>query len=181
MRITKVYTKTGDDGTTSLSNGERLPKDHPRVTVLGSLDETNSAIGVALSEGVTEEIKVVLQKVQNTIFDMGGELATPNKELGLVSPDDVTYLESAIDELNESLPHLEEFIFPGGSKAAALLHNARTICRRAERDLVALSKSENVTALHLKYINRLSDFLFVAARIQNKEDGGEEGMWEKSS
>jgi cob(I)alamin adenosyltransferase len=179
MRITKVYTKTGDDGTTSLSNGERLPKDHPRIVVLGALDETNSAIGVVLMERVTEEIKTTLQKVQHTLFDMGGELATPDKELGLVSEDDVASLESAIDELNDSLPPLEEFILPGGSKAAALLHYARSVCRRAEGDLVALSGAEKVLELHLKFINRLSDYLFVAARFQNAQDGGEEEQWKK--
>ncbi len=179
MRITKVYTKTGDDGTTSLSNGERLPKDHPRIVVLGALDETNSAMGVVLLERVTEEIKTTLQKVQHTLFDMGGELATPDKELGLVSEDDVASLESAIDELNDSLPPLEEFILPGGSKAAALLHYARSVCRRAEGDLVALSGAEKVLELHLKFINRLSDYLFVAARFQNAQDGGEEEQWKK--
>lgn len=179
MRITKVYTKTGDDGTTSLSNGERLPKDHPRIVVLGALDETNSAIGVVLMERVTEEIKTTLQKVQHTLFDMGGELATPDKELGLVSEDDVASLESAIDELNDSLPPLEEFILPGGSKAAALLHYARSVCRRAEGDLVALSGAEKVLELHLKFINRLSDYLFVAARFQNAQDDGEEEQWKK--
>lgn len=179
MRITKVYTKTGDDGTTSLSNGERLPKDHPRIVVLGALDETNSAIGVVLMERVTEEIKTTLQKVQHTLFDMGGELATPDKELGLVSEDDVASLESAIDELNDSLPPLEEFILPGGSKAAALLHYARSVCRRAEGDLVALSGAEKVLELHLKFINRLSDYLFVAARFQNAQDGAEEEQWKK--
>ena len=179
MRITKVYTKTGDDGTTSLSNGERLPKDHPRIVVLGALAETNSAIGVVLMERVTEEIKTTLQKVQHTLFDMGGELATPDKELGLVSEDDVASLESAIDELNDSLPPLEEFILPGGSKAAALLHYARSVCRRAEGDLVALSGAEKVLELHLKFINRLSDYLFVAARFQNAQDGGEEEQWKK--
>lgn len=180
MRITKVYTKTGDDGTTSLAHGERLPKDHPRMAVLGSLDETNSAIGLALAEGVTEEIKTTLQKVQHTLFDMGGELATPDKELGLVSEDNVTFLESAIDELNESLPSLEEFILPGGSKAAAQLHHARTVCRRAERDMVTLNRTENVSGLHLKLINRLSDFLFVAARFQNEKDASEEKQWKSS-
>ncbi|HIC51329.1 MAG TPA: cob(I)yrinic acid a,c-diamide adenosyltransferase, partial [Candidatus Marinimicrobia bacterium] len=176
---TKVYTKTGDDGTTSLSNGERLPKDHPRIVVLGALDETNSAIGVVLMERVTEEIKTTLQKVQHTLFDIGGELATPDKELGLVSEDDVASLESAIDELNDSLPPLEEFILPGGSKAAALLHYARSVCRRAEGDLVALSGAEKVLELHLKFINRFSDYLFVAARFQNAQDGGEEEQWKK--
>jgi len=180
MRITKVYTKTGDDGTTSLANGERLSKDHPRMAVLGSLDETNSAIGLALAESVTEEIKTTLQKVQHTLFDMGGELATTDKELGLVSEDNVTFLESAIDELNESLPSLEEFILPGGSKAAAQLHHARTVCRRAERDLVTLNRTENVSGLHLKLINRLSDFLFVAARFQNEKDASEEKQWKSS-
>jgi cob(I)alamin adenosyltransferase len=179
MRITKVFTKTGDDGTTSLASGERLSKDHPRIVVLGSLDETNSAIGISLSEGVASEIKVVLQKIQNSLFDIGGELATPDKELGLISVDDVTFIESAIDNLNESLPPLEEFILPGGSKATALLHNARAVCRRAERDLVTLSKSEKVPELHMKFINRLSDYLFVAARFQNLEGNGGEEQWRR--
>ncbi len=180
MRITKVYTKTGDDGTTSLANGERLPKDHPRMAVLGSLDETNSALGVVLAEGICAEIESTLHKVQHTLFNIGAELATPDRKLGLVSEDDVMFLESAIDELNESLPPLEEFILPGGSKAADLLNHARTVCRRAERDLVTLNRTENVSELHLKLINRLSDFLFVATRFQNQKDGGEEKQWKNS-
>jgi len=177
MRITKVFTKTGDDGTTSLASGERLSKDHPRIVVLGSLDETNSAIGISLSEGVASEIKVVLQKIQNSLFDIGGELATPDKELGLISVDDVTFIESAIDDLNESLPPLKDFILPGGSPASAACHLARTVCRRAERRLLTLSQAEEINSESLRYLNRLSDLLFVVARVLNKLDNGEEVLW----
>jgi cob(I)alamin adenosyltransferase len=145
MRITKVFTKTGDDGTTSLASGERLSKDHPRIVVLGSLDETNSAIGISLSEGVASEIKVVLQKIQNSLFDIGGELATPDKELGLISVDDVTFIESAIDDLNESLRHWRSLFYQVAPKLQlfCIIH-APSAGGRSE-DLITLSKSEKST------------------------------------
>lgn len=179
MRITKVYTRTGDDGTTSLARGERVPKDSPRIRSLGSLDETNSSIGVALARGVADELRDPLHRVQNTLFNLGGELAVAEEKTALVSQDEVAWLEKTLDDWNETLPPLKEFVLPGGSAVAAHLHHARSICRRAERDLVALSTTETVGGLALSYMNRLSDFLFVAARYQNMKDGGEERMWER--
>lgn len=179
MRITKVTTGTGDDGTTSLSKGERVMKDDSRIALLGSLDETSSAIGVALSHEVVPETRGALTKIQNTLFNMGGELAVVDRELDLVTEKDVRFLEEKIRDLNSSLSPLEEFILPGGSRASAHLHLARSLCRRAERDLVSLSQRETIKAVFLAYLNRLSDFLFVAARYQNMKDGGEEAKWER--
>ena len=179
MRITKVYTKTGDDGTTGLAKGERVPKDHPRIQVLGSLDETNSVIGLVFTLKIDDRIKVILNKVQHVIFDIGGELAMGDKSMGLVKEEYVIELESAIDELNSDLPPLKEFIIPGGSKASAHLHHSRSVCRRTERDLIYLHQLEPVDEIFIKYLNRLSDFLFVAARVQNAKDGGGEELWEK--
>ncbi|MCH7731476.1 MAG: cob(I)yrinic acid a,c-diamide adenosyltransferase [Candidatus Marinimicrobia bacterium] len=179
MRITKVYTKTGDDGTTSLAKGERVLKDDPRIAAIGSLDETNSVIGVVLSKNVHSAITKTLDRVQHILFNSGGELAIVDEDLGLVSKKDVEYLESALDQLNKLLPPLKEFILPGGSPAAAQLHHVRTVCRRAERDLVTLHKSNPVNEHLLVFVNRLSDYLFVAARYQNVKDGGKEKMWEK--
>ena len=172
-------TKTGDDGTTSLSKGERVSKDSPRIAAIGSLDETNSAIGVAMAQNTVEEIAGILKEIQNVLFNVSGELAVVDKKLDLISSKDIQFLESNIHKLNSSLPLLKEFIFPGGSSASAHLHLARSICRRAERDLVAFGQHESINPLFLTYLNRLSDFLFVAARYQNKKDGGEEGMWER--
>ncbi len=179
MRITKVYTRTGDDGTTGLAKGDRLPKDSPRITAFGALDEVNAALGVALAEGLHDEISRTLDAAQHVLFNIGGELAVPDENLGLVKPEDVKELETAIDALNSTLPPLEEFVLPRGSKGAALLHQARGVCRRAERDLVTLHREEESNNLQLQYMNRLSDYLFVAARYQNEIDGGTEEMWEK--
>jgi len=179
MRITKVYTKTGDDGTTELSKGERMPKDSPRIVILGALDEVNAAIGIVLAENLNKIIAKELEGVQHDLFNIGGELAVLEEDLGLVKSDDVKKLEEAIDSLNESLPSLEEFVLPGGSKGSALLHKARTVCRRAECDLVNLSHEEKINMIHLQYLNRFSDYLFVAARYQNNIDGSSEETWEK--
>ena len=179
MRITKVYTRTGDDGTTGLANGKRVPKDSKRVRLFGSLDELNASIGVALVENLNKDITSVLQDVQNDLFNIGGEVSVVDKELGLITTEDVQKLENVIDSLNETLAPLEEFVMPGGSKGSALLHKARTVCRRTERDLVSLSHEENINIFHLHYLNRLSDYLFVAARYQNDIDGSSEELWEK--
>jgi len=179
MRITKVYTKTGDDGTTELSKGERMPKDSPRIVILGALDEVNAAIGVVLAENLNKIIEKELEGVQHDLFNIGGELAVLEEDLGLVKSDNIKKLEEAIDSLNESLPPLEEFVLPGGSRRSALLYQAKVICRRTERDLVTLSHKEKINPLHLKYLNRLSDYLFVAARYENMKGGGEEQMWKR--
>ena len=180
MRITKVYTRTGDDGTTGLAKGERLSKDSPRIVAFGALDEINASIGVCLSESLLDEISGVLKKIQHVLFNIGGELAVVDEELNLISQDDINDLEKAIDLLNDPLPTLKEFVIPGGSKGTAYLHQARVVCRRSERDLVKLSHKEEINPIHIQYLNRLSDYLFVAARYQNMKDGGGEGMWEKS-
>ncbi|MFQ6673326.1 MAG: cob(I)yrinic acid a,c-diamide adenosyltransferase [Fidelibacterota bacterium] len=179
MRITKVYTRTGDDGSTSLAKGERVSKNSHRIRTLGSLDETNSGVGVALAQGVAEELRQPLKQVQNVLLNVGGELAVADQEITLVSEKEVKSLEEMIDRLNRSLPPLKEFILPGGSPASAALHHARSVCRRAERNLVALGEGESINPHSLAYVNRLSDFLFVAARYQNKMDGGGERMWER--
>lgn len=179
MRITKVYTRTGDDGTTSLARGERVSKDSARIGVLGSLDETSSLIGVALARGVVEELQDPLRRVQNALFNLGGELAVPDRKMNMVSKDDVDWLEKTLDGWNGLLPPLKEFVLPGGSLSAAYLHHARSVCRRAERHLVTLNQKEPVTGVALAFVNRLSDFLFVAARYQNMKDGSEEKQWER--
>lgn len=179
MRITKVYTRTGDDGTTGLAKGDRLPKDSPRIAAFGALDELSAGLGVALAEGLHDEIFRILHSAQHVLFNIGGELAVPDEELGLVKPQDVKNLEAAIDTLNVSLPPLKEFVLPRGSKGVVLLHQARSVCRRAERDLVTLHREEGLNDLQLQYINRLSDYLFVAARYQNEINGGTEEMWKK--
>ena len=179
MRITKVYTRTGDDGTTGLAKGDRLPKDSPRIAAFGALDELSASLGVAMAEGLHEEISETLNGAQQVLFNIGGELAVPDEELGLVKPQDVNNLEAAIDAINSSLPPLKEFVLPRGSKGVVFLHQARGICRRAERDLVTLHREEASNSLQLQYINRLSDYLFVAARHQNEIDGGPEEMWKK--
>ena len=179
MRITKVYTRTGDDGTTGLAKGDRLPKDSPRIAAFGALDELSASLGVAMAEGLHEEISETLNGAQQVLFNIGGELAVPDEELGLVKPQDINNLEAAIDVLNGLLPPLKEFLMPRGSKGVVLLHQARGVCRRAERDLVTLHREEASNSLQLQYINRLSDYLFVAARYQNEIDGGPEEMWKK--
>ena len=179
MRITKVYTRTGDDGTTALAKGERLPKDSPRIDAFGALDELSAGLGVALAEELHDEISGILDAVQHVLFNIGGELAIPGEVLDLVKSQDVKKLESAINSLNSSLPPLKEFILSRGSKSVVLLHQARAVCRRAERVLVTLNKQEEVNPIDLQYINRLSDYLFVAARYQNEIDGGTEELWKK--
>tara|TARA_Y100000590_G_scaffold378908_1_gene446203 strand:- start:3014 stop:3553 length:540 start_codon:yes stop_codon:yes gene_type:complete len=179
VRITKVYTRTGDDGTTGLSKGERLPKDSPRIAAFGALDELSANLGVAMAEGLQNDISDTLESAQQVLFNIGGELAVPDEELGLVKPQDVKNLEAAIDSINSSLPPLKEFVLPRGSKGVVFLHQARGVCRRAERDLVTLHREEASNSLQLQYINRLSDYLFVAARHQNEIDGGPEEMWKK--
>lgn len=179
MRITKVYTRTGDEGSTSLAKGERVSKDDPRITAIGSLDETNSVIGAALAEGVVSEIAEVLEGVQHTLFNIGGALAMKGEDHTLVREEHVSSLEAFLDGLNSSLPPLKEFVLPGGSKAGSHLHHARAVCRRAERDVVTLHKEEPIDSQILAYLNRLSDYLFVAARYQNVMDGGNEEMWKR--
>jgi cob(I)alamin adenosyltransferase len=176
-RLTKIYTRTGDDGTTGLSDGSRVGKDAARVEAMGDIDELNSAIGVLLAEELPEAIRASMIAVQHDLLDMGGELSLPGH--GILSPGHVARLEQELDALNASLPPLKDFVLPGGSRAAAAAHLARTVCRRAERSLVTLSRTESVSPVQLQYVNRLSDLLFVAARALNRHAGGDDVLWEQ--
>ena len=174
-RLSKIVTRTGDDGTTGLGDGRRVGKEAPRVHALGDLDELNSALGCVLAEEVPEPVRRVLAAVQNDLFDLGGEVSIPGR--AALQDAHVAVLDEAIASLNAGIEPLREFILPGGSRAGALCHLARTICRRAERSLVALGKDESVTAPSLQYLNRLSDLLFVAARTINRAAGQPERQW----
>jgi len=177
-RLSKIYTRTGDAGTTGLGDGERTTKNALRVQAMGDVDELNSLIGVLRSESVPSDPDNILLTVQHDLFDLGGELSIPGSSLLAASAVDV--LERAIDRWNEDLPPLKEFILPGGSRAAALCHLARAVCRRAERAVVALAQNEPVNETVLGYINRLSDLLFVLARTLARRDAGAEIMWDRS-
>ena len=176
-RLTHIYTRTGDDGTTGLAGGERLPKDHLRIEAIGAVDELNSTIGLLRAQPLEAGIDRLLQTMQHRLFDLGGELAMPGTEL--LNQAHTTELERVLDELNADLPALEEFILPGGNEAAARCHLARTGARRAERALLRLSREESVNSASNKYLNRLSDLLFVLARVLARKDGGVEITWQK--
>lgn len=176
-RLSKIYTRTGDAGTTGLGDGSRIAKDSLRVTALGDVDEANSAIGLLLCEGLPDDLGALLTEVQHDLFDLGGEISIPGAKL--LGEDAAQGLEAAIDRYNAALPPLTEFILPGGSRAAALAHAARTVCRRAERSLVALGQAESVSDAGRRYLNRLSDLLFVVARHLNKAAGREDVLWQK--
>jgi cob(I)alamin adenosyltransferase len=179
-RLSKIYTRTGDDGTTGLAGGDRVPKYNIRIEAFGTVDETSSAIAMILAEpGVPERLRKILLGVQNDLFEVGAELSMP--EYDGVDASSVTALEHALDELNADLPPLKEFILPGGGRAAAACHLARTICRRAERCAFELADRETVGADVLRYLNRLSDLLFVAARCLARRDGGSETLWNKKA
>lgn len=175
-RLTKLYTKTGDDGTTGLGDGSRTTKDSSRIEAVGTIDELNSWIGLLLAElPANEPLIEPLTDIQHRLFDLGGELAVPGFQL--IQSDMVSDLEILCDQLNEELPPLKEFILPGGSKSAGLCHMARAVARRAERIIVTLSKEDTVGDDLRQYINRLSDVLFVMARQLARRDGGQEIFW----
>ena len=176
-RLTKIYTRTGDDGTTGLADGSRIAKDAPRIEAIGTVDELNSVIGVLLAEDLPAGVRTLLNDVQNDLFDLGGELSVPGHTI--MSEAHSKRLEDALDEFNAKLPALKEFILPGGSRAASLAHLARTVCRRAERTLVALSKTDPLAPALLPYLNRLSDLLFVLARVLNRHAGGDDVYWQQ--
>lgn len=176
-RLTKIYTRTGDSGTTGLSNGSRVAKDTPRVAAMGDVDELNSTIGMVLSEDLPDTLRASLLAVQHDLLDMGGELSLPGH--GIINEGHVARLERELDALNATLPALRDFVLPGGSRAAAAAHLARTVCRRAERSLVALSHVETVAPGLLHYLNRLSDLLFVCARVLNRHAGGDDVLWQQ--
>jgi cob(I)alamin adenosyltransferase len=174
-RLTKIATRTGDAGETGLGDGSRVPKDHPRVAALGEVDELNSVVGLVLAEEIPEEIRSALIAVQHDLLDLGGELSIPGH--ALLKSERVAFLDSEIEKLNKPLAPLKEFILPGGSRAAAAAHLARTVCRRAERSVVALGREETVGEPARQYLNRLSDLLFVAARVLNRAAGVEDVQW----
>ena len=175
-RLTKLYTKTGDDGTTGLGDGSRTTKDSSRIEAVGTIDELNSWIGLLLAELPADEPLIEpLTEIQHRLFDLGGELAVPGFQL--IQSQMVSDLEVLCDQLNEELPPLKEFILPGGSTSAGLCHMARAVARRAERVIVTLSKNESIGDDLKRYINRLSDVLFVMARQLARRDGGQEVFW----
>ena len=177
MRITKVTTKTGDTGETGLGNGERVSKNSPRVHAMGSIDKLNSIIGWARTL-TSKDTFDILGLVQQDLFNMGGEIAIPDVEMNLLDESRVGWLDSLTDQYNEQLPPLNEFILPGGNELSSRLHISRTECSEAERNLIALSEDEFVSSTHKKYLNRLSDFLFVLARAVSSNANIEEISWE---
>ena len=175
-RLSKIYTRTGDNGTTGLGDGVRIDKDHPRVEAFGTVDELNSIIGLLLTECAAGEVTALLTDIQHDLFDLGGELCVPGR--AALGDDHTKRLEESLDQLNDTLAPLKEFILPGGSRAAALCHMARTVCRRAERRSVTLNRTEPVNPATIKYLNRLSDLLFVLARILNVQAGQPDVLWQ---
>jgi len=175
-RLSKIYTRTGDKGETGLGDGSRIEKDHIRVEAFGTVDELNSIIGMVLAHDIPEKVQTCFNKVQHHLFDLGGELCIP----GHTALDEsyITYLENTLDELNADLPNLKEFILPSGGHATSTCHLARTVCRRAERRVVTLAKDENISSFSVSYLNRLSDLLFVAARVLARDENGAEVLWQ---
>lgn len=177
-RLSKIYTRTGDEGTTGLSNGSRVAKDNIRICVIGTIDELNSTIGLVLSCPLDDSIQKLLIDIQHKLFNIGGELSLPG--YALIHDSNVSWLETELDKLNENLSPLKDFILPGGTTPAASCHLARSICRRAERELVSLKSEEDVPEAIMKYVNRLSDFLFVLARHINKQQNHPDVLWNAS-
>lgn len=178
-RLSKIYTRTGDDGTTGLGDGSRVAKHSLRIHAMGDVDELNAVIGIMLTEPVSNNIHACLTDVQHDLFNMGGELCMPNH--AMIKSERISALEEILDTFNDTLPPLKEFILPGGSRAAAYCHLARTVCRRAERTMQTLDAEEKLTEISLQYINRLSDLLFVLCRILNKEAGVPDVLWNNQS
>jgi len=175
-RLSKIYTKTGDDGTTGLGDGTRVAKDSARVAAYGTVDELNSAIGMVLAQEIPAAIRETLTQVQHELFDLGGELCIPG--MVMINEADVERLERSLDSFNEDLPPLKDFILPGGGIAAACAHVARTVCRRAEREVVTLSRQEPVRPEAIRFLNRLSDLMFVLARVLARASGHGEVLWQ---
>ncbi len=175
-RLSKIYTRTGDDGTTGLGDGTRVAKDSARVNAYGTVDEANSCIGLLLAADVPDDIRVLLTRVQHQLFDLGGELCIPGH--AAIHDADIDALEARLDHYNDALPPLKDFILPGGGEAAARCHVARTVVRRAERDTVTLSRHDAVRPQAIRYLNRLSDLLFVLARLLARASGHGEVLWD---
>jgi cob(I)alamin adenosyltransferase len=177
-RLSRIYTRTGDDGSTGLGDGMRVPKEHLRVEAYGTVDEANSAVGMVLAvTGLPADVVDCLTAVQHELFELGGELCMPGHRS--ITDADVERLEQVLDRFNEALPPLKEFILPGGGPAAAACHLARTVARRAERRVWALSRVEAVAPEVARYLNRLSDLLFVVARVLARHESGSEVLWNK--
>ena len=176
-RISRVYTRSGDTGSTGLGDGSRTGKDSPRIAVIGAVDELNSVIGLLLTETLPEAIQPMLTGIQHDLFDLGGELSIPDATV--MTAAHIGYLEKKLDGINDALAPLKEFILPGGHRAAALCHLARSVCRRAECLLVTVSITETINPQALIYLNRLSDLFFVCARYINKENGYADVLWQK--
>jgi cob(I)alamin adenosyltransferase len=174
-RLTRIVTRTGDDGTTGLGDGQRVAKDALRIAAMGDIDELNSALGSVLAEPLSQRVHDALSAIQNDLFDVGSEICIPGRSA--LWEAHVERLDARIDSLRETLQPLREFVLPGGTRAAAACHVARAVCRRAERSLVALHRAEPVSALSLQYVNRLSDLLFIAARTINAEARFPETLW----
>lgn len=177
-RLSKIYTRTGDDGTTGLGDGSRVAKESARVEAYGTVDEANSAVGVILAVGsVPDDVRACLVDVQHDLFELGGELCIPGHSA--VKQEFIERLEQSLDAFNRDLPPLKDFILPGGSQAAAACHLARTIVRRAERRVTALAANEAIRPEAIRYLNRLSDLLFVIARVLARAEAGEEVLWQR--
>ena len=175
-RLSKIYTRTGDDGSTGLGDGSRVAKDSARVEAYGTVDEANSTIGMIQACALPDDVREALTKVQHHLFDLGGELCIPGHEA--IQDAHVEGLEAHLDRFNEQLPPLKEFILPGGGEAASRCHVARTVVRRAERAAVSLAREESVRPQPVRYLNRLSDLLFVLARVLARADGQGEVLWD---
>lgn len=176
-RLSQIATRTGDDGSTGLGDGTRTGKDSLRIAAIGEIDELNSHVGVLLAETLPEEVRADLLDVQHDLFDLGGELCIPGYTM--LQPAQVARLDARLAHYNADLPRLAEFILPGGSRAAALAHVCRTVCRRAERAIVQLGKAEPLNAAPRQYVNRLSDLMFVLARVLNRAAGGADVLWQQ--
>jgi cob(I)alamin adenosyltransferase len=178
-RLTRIATRTGDDGTTGLADGARVSKSDRRVAAMGDVDELNSQLGVLLCEPLPDEVRTLLRHIQHQLFNLGGELSLPGQTL--LKAEEVAALDAALEQHNAALPPLAEFILPGGTRSAALAHVARTVARRAERALVALGEADTVNPAPRQYLNRLSDLLFVLARVLNRANldgrGGDDVYW----
>ncbi len=178
-RLTQIATRTGDDGTTGLGDGTRVPKSHLRIDAMGEVDELNSGLGVLLAEPLPDDVRELLVTIQHELFNLGGELSMP--DFSLLKVEAVLRLDQALEHYNAQLPRLQEFILPAGTRSAALAHVSRTVARRAERSVVALSRAESVNDAPRQYLNRLSDLLFVLARVLNRANldgrGGDDVYW----
>ena len=177
MRLSKISTRTGDDGSTGLGDGSRIAKNHARIHAMGDVDELNSQLGVLLCEPLPPALKPQLLLIQHQLFDLGGELCIPGHTM--IGVEQVASLDALLAHYNADLPPLKEFILPGGSRGAALAHVCRTVCRRAERSVVSLEAMETLNDGPRHYLNRLSDLLFVLARVLNRVDGGEDVLWRR--